>query len=191
MFKYILVPATGAETDAPVFATALEVARLSAAHLVFLHVRADVQRSLAAISNSADVGGGADYYGTIEALERHGVERCRSAERRFHEFCEREQLAVPGQPSLNRPSAEWSLETGDEPTYLAEYGRTADLIVIGRTRELETVAMDVLEASVMATGRPVLIVPTTAPDRPMRYCCHCLEEHCRSGPGCRGGTAIH
>ena len=31
MFKYILVPATGAESDAPVFATAVAVARLFAA----------------------------------------------------------------------------------------------------------------------------------------------------------------
>ena len=50
MFKYILVPATGADTDAPVFSTALAVARLFGSHLEFLHVRIDVPQTLAAIA---------------------------------------------------------------------------------------------------------------------------------------------
>lgn len=41
MFKQILVPATGAATDAPVFATALAVSRLFGAHIEFLHARPD------------------------------------------------------------------------------------------------------------------------------------------------------
>ena len=44
MFKHILVPATGTDTDAPVFATALAIARLSGSHLEFLHVRNEVKR---------------------------------------------------------------------------------------------------------------------------------------------------
>jgi nucleotide-binding universal stress UspA family protein len=55
------------------------------------------------------------------------------------------------------------VETGDEATYLAEHGRVADLIVAGRPREGETVAFDVLEVSLLHTGRPVLIVPAVLP----------------------------
>ncbi len=38
MFKYMLVEATGRETDMPVFQTALTLARVQAAHIAFLHV---------------------------------------------------------------------------------------------------------------------------------------------------------
>jgi nucleotide-binding universal stress UspA family protein len=51
------------------------------------------------------------------------------------------------------------METGDEPSWLAEHGRASDMLVVGREREGEPVAMDVLEAALMVTGRPVLIAP--------------------------------
>ena len=46
MFKYIIVPVTGANTDAPVLATALSIARPGAAHLEFLHARLDIEQVL-------------------------------------------------------------------------------------------------------------------------------------------------
>ena len=165
MFKYILVPSTGEETDASVFATALAAARLSAAHLAFLHVQVDAQRILVAMTNAADTGGGIAYRGVAEALERRCAERHRKALLAFRAFCEREHLTVPGEPSLNRPSAEWKLETGDEALRLAEYGRAADLMVLGRVREGGTARMRALETSLTATGRPVLIAPAEAPAR--------------------------
>ena len=55
------------------------------------------------------------------------------------------------------------METGDEPSWLATHGRTADLLVVGRARQGEAVAMDVLEACLMETGRPVLIAPAKTP----------------------------
>jgi nucleotide-binding universal stress UspA family protein len=163
MFKYILVSATGADSDAPVFATALAVARPSAAHLAFLHVRADPQTILTAMINSGDDG--SDYMSAADALARRGAELHRKAERAFREFCEREKLAVPGEHSLDHPSAEWKLRTGDEVSSLIEYGRAADLLVLGRGRDGETVAMETLEACLVATGRPVLIAPAEAPSR--------------------------
>lgn len=161
MFKYILVPATGAETDAPVFSTALAVARLSGSHLEFLHVRADVQQALMAMA-AAEMGGGAGYDGILESLEKDAATRQKQAELAFRDFCEREKLSVSSDLSTYLPSAEWRIEVGDEPTWLAAHGRTADLVVVGRAREGQAVAMDVLEACLMATGRPVLIAPSKA-----------------------------
>jgi nucleotide-binding universal stress UspA family protein len=162
MFKYILVPATGARTDAPVFATALALARLFPAHLEFLHVRIDVQQTVMAMA-SADMGGGGGYDQIIQSLEQEVANRQRLAEQAFREFCEQEHLPVSGEPTVNLPSAEWGLETGDEPILLAEHGRTADLLVVGRAREGEAVALDILEAALMGTGRPVLIAPPIVP----------------------------
>ncbi len=164
MFKYILVPATGVDTDASVFSTALAVARLGKCHLEFLHVRVDVQQVLTAMA-TADMGGGIGYDRILESLEQDVAARQRTAELAFRDFCEREGLPISSDPTTDLPSAEWRTEIGDEPAWLAEHGRAADLLVVGRAREGEAVAMDVLEPCLMATGRPVLIAPPTAPTR--------------------------
>lgn len=167
MFKYILVPATGAETDAPVFATALAVARLSAGHLAFLHIRSDVRQNLLAATSSMDMGAGGDYYGVIEALEQREVEGQARAIRAFRALCDKEQLTIPGGPSLGRPSADWTEATGQKVGLMAEYGRAADLIVLGRGGDGKVSERDVFEASLMQTGRPVLIAPPLASSQPM------------------------
>jgi nucleotide-binding universal stress UspA family protein len=161
MSRYILVPSTGATTDEPVFAAALMVARLLPAHLEFLHVRVDVQATLTAMA-SADTGGGIGYGEILETLEQEVASRQKKAETAFRDFCERERVPVTADPTTTLPSAEWRMETGDEPAWLAEHGRAADLVVIGREREGEPVAMDILEAALMETGRPVLIAPPQA-----------------------------
>jgi nucleotide-binding universal stress UspA family protein len=166
VFKYILVPATGADTDAPVFSTALAVARLSGSHLEFLHVGIDVQQTLTAIvTGDMGMGAGIGYGRILESLEQDVAARRKKAEQAFHDLCERERLTISSDLSTDLPSAEWRMEIGDEPAWLAEHGRTADLLVVGRAREGETVAMNVLEACLMATGRPVLIAPARAPGR--------------------------
>jgi len=164
MCRYIVIPVTGTGTDEPVFATALAVARVLPAHLEFLHVRVDVQSALAAMA-SMDVGGGVGYGEMVESLEREVASRQTQAERAFHDLCERERLPVTADPTAALPSADWRVETGDEPAWLAEHGRAADLLVIGRAREGEDLAMDVLEAALMGTGRPVLIAPPKTPSR--------------------------
>ena len=133
--RHILVPATGTDTDVPVFAAALEIARVSGSHLQFLHVRVGVVRqTLIVMSSGHVIGGGAvGYYRILELLEDRVAERHRRAELAFRELCDREQLPVSSDPPL--PSAEWSVELGEEPTWLAKYGRAADLLVIGRARE--------------------------------------------------------
>ena len=101
MFKYILVPATGADTDEPMFSTALAVARQSGSHLVFLHVRIDVQQVLMAMA-TADMGGGVSYDRIIETLEEDVATRQKKAERAFHDFCERgatRRIERPDHPS--------------------------------------------------------------------------------------------
>jgi nucleotide-binding universal stress UspA family protein len=45
------------------------------------------------------------------------------------------------------------------------HGRVADLLVVGRAREGEAVAMDILEAALMESRRPVLIAPAEAPQK--------------------------
>src|SRR3954449_10528154 len=68
MFKYVLVPATGAASDETVFETALLAARPFAAHLEFLHVRVDVTEVVISMSTGG-LGGGGAVQGVVDKLE--------------------------------------------------------------------------------------------------------------------------
>lgn len=162
MSKYILVPATGSETDALVFTVALAIARRSAGHVKFLHIRPDLQAIVAAMAASGPGSRRTNFYEIIGSLETNMAGRQQRAETAFHEVCEREQIVISNEASSGTPSAEWAVATGDEATHMTEHGRVADLIVLGHARE--TTARDILETSLMHTGRPVLIVPQSMPD---------------------------
>ena len=98
----------------------------------------------------------------LETLAQEVASRQKKAELAFRDFCERERLLVSADPSAALPSAEWRMETGDEPTWLAAHGRAADLVVVGRAHNGEAVDMGLLEAALMTTGRPTLIAPPKA-----------------------------
>jgi nucleotide-binding universal stress UspA family protein len=157
MIKTILVPATGSDCDSAVFAAALRVARRFAAHVEFLHVRPDA--AALAVSMAAD-GSGATMIGSLmNQLEQEAALREERAQQLFRSFCERAALPVNDTPSGPGPSAHWLREIGTEPQWITEYGRTADLMVIGRPDEDEGVSLDTLETALLESGRPLLIPP--------------------------------
>ena len=162
MPKFIVLPCTGSEADTPVFATALTVARRFGSHLAFLYVRPDVRQEIAALA-AAEVGAVSGIGDTMERMEQEADRREHAAERQWRELCQREQLTVRDGPPFDGVSAEWIGEVGIDAAWVAEHGRTADLIVAGRGREGGGVAMEVLEAALMDSGRPVLIAPRAAP----------------------------
>jgi nucleotide-binding universal stress UspA family protein len=158
MIKTILVPATGSDSDTAVFASALAVARAFAAHLEFLHVRPDAEAM--AVAMASDGGGATMVGGLIDRLEEEADEREEKANRQFQSFCEREGLALrDAPPGPQGPSARWLREIGAEPYWVAEHGRAADLLVIGRPGEDEGVSLDTIEGALIDSGRPLLIPP--------------------------------
>lgn len=163
MPRFVLVPAHGADGDMPVFATALAVARPWAGHLAFLHVRADVETSvLTAVGpDMMGSGGGAQI---VARLEKDIAERERRAERRVRDFCAREEIPLEATPGVDRVSAEWRVETGDQGTWIAAYGRVADLLVVGRTRDDGTSGVGLLETALLRTARPILIAAAEPPE---------------------------
>jgi nucleotide-binding universal stress UspA family protein len=162
MPKFIVLPFTGSEWDAPVVATALAVARRFGSHLGFLYVRPDVRQEIAALAAS-EVGAVSGIGDTMERMEREADAREHEAAERWHDVCGREQIAVRDGPPFSGASAEWIAEIGADAAWVAEHGRAADLIVAGRGRAGGGAAMEVLEAAVMDSGRPVLIAPPVAP----------------------------
>jgi nucleotide-binding universal stress UspA family protein len=167
MMKTILVPATGSDRDNAVFGSALTVARAFAAHLEFLHVRPDAAAT--AVAMASDGGGATMVGGLINRLEEEASQREEKAKQLFESFCQREGLALRDMPpDPPGPSAQWCREIGAEPYWVAEYGRAADLLVIGRPGRDEGVSLDTVEAALIESGRPLLIPPavplTTLPE---------------------------
>jgi nucleotide-binding universal stress UspA family protein len=158
MMKTILVPATGSDRDAVVFAAALSVARRFSAHLECLHVRPDA--AALAVSLAAD-GSGATMVGSLmNQLEEEAALREEKAHQLFQDLCEREGLAIRDIPADPGPSAQWIREIGAEPAWIVQQGRTADLLVIGRPGADEGVSLDTIETALLECGRPLLIPPT-------------------------------
>ena len=163
MIKTILVGATGSESDNAAFAAALALARSFAAHIDALHVKLDPVALTVAMAT--DVGSGALTAGLLEQLETDAAERERQAREIFTRFCSGAGLAVaskPGQGSVAAPSAQWHVETGEEPRWMATYGVAADLIVAPRASGEEGASSATLEAVLLESGRPILIPAATA-----------------------------
>lgn len=158
MIKTILVPSTGSDTDTAVFASALAVARRFAAHLDFLHVRVDA--AAMAVTMASD-GGGATMVGSlVDRLEEEADRREEKAKQLFQSFCRCEALALKDTPAgPPGPSAQWLREIGAEPYWVAEYGRAADLVVIGRPDDGEGISLETFEGALIESGRPLLMPP--------------------------------
>lgn len=153
MFNYLLVPSTGSELDRPIVETALRAANPSSAHLAFLHVRVDVAQVMVML------GGSGMTLGTgLVGLEEAARERERRAREGFQALCAEHRLNATGAPGAGL-SARWSAVTGEEAACLAERGRAADAVVLGRGERDDPLAPDVLVRSLMHSGRPVLIAP--------------------------------
>lgn len=161
MIKTILVPATGSSADDAVFTAALAVARAFSSHLNFLHVRVDAASM--AITMASEGGGSTLVGGLVDRLDEEADLRERQARELFDRFCAREGLVLAEAPPApnGRPSAQWMRQIGAEPFWIAEHGRAADLMVIGRPSD-DGGAPEVIETALLESGRPVLIPPAAA-----------------------------
>ena len=164
MFKHILVPATGTGIDTAVFETALLAARPFNAHLEFLHVRID-SADVAVAMTASGMGLGAQTEELVARIEAEDNTYEQNAWQQFTAFCTRAGIQAGGAVPGTGLCADMVVETGHEAQWISEYGRSADLIVIGRKRDGEEVALDLLEAALLNTSRPLLIAPARAPSR--------------------------
>lgn len=161
MFQYILVPATGARTDDPVFQAALLLTRPAGGHIAFLHVRPDMQHALLAMAGGDLTG--VSYGSVVDAVEHDAETREREAHAAVAALCMRESIALSTVRAGPGPTASWHVESGDEAACLAAYARTADVTVLGRACEGETLNLHRLETVLLESGRPLLVAPSKAP----------------------------
>ena len=162
MIKTILVPAGGTDTDDAGFSAALAMARKFDAHIDVLHVRLDPVE--AAVAMTADSAAGTMISGFIDRLEQDAAERAARAQKNFDAFCAREKMTVAASPEAAKgPTAEWHVETGQEPRWFVTYGQAADLVVAPRGAPDDPAPRSLLETVLLESGRPVLIPSPAAP----------------------------
>ncbi len=161
MFKNVLVPAMGGAGDAAVFATARLAAEAFGAHLEFLHVRIDTGEVLMNMT-AGGVGGGDAVQAVIDRMEAEADTQAKAARRAVDEMLAAAGIPTRDVPDGAGPSAEYSQEQGSQSAFVAQYGRFADLVVMGRGTQ-DDGTPETLEAALMDTGRPLLIAPAVAP----------------------------
>jgi nucleotide-binding universal stress UspA family protein len=164
MFRYILVPATGADTDLPVFRTAVDMVRATSGHVVFLHARLDVQRLAASVA-AGGVGGAAGFGDVLQSLEQSAAETEARARQQVLTFCRQEKVVLADSPLAERPSASWQTQTGDEPRVIAAYSRAADVTLLGRQSDNGAADLRLLQTVLLDSGRPILITPDHPPQK--------------------------
>lgn len=161
--KSILVPLSEPRLAKSSFKAAVTVAKRFTAHIEALHVRPD-PRNIA-----AGYMGEAMSAGMIEELiantEKRAIETARKTRAAFDAACAVDKIKYAEKPSrANAVTASWREEVGYEDQWLRTAGRLADLIVLERpTAEIDVGARLSLEAALMDTGRPLLVVPPKVP----------------------------
>jgi nucleotide-binding universal stress UspA family protein len=162
MFKSILVPVSGSNSDPAVFATALALAKPFEGHLHFLHIHQSPGEA-AAHAPHVDFCEGAAIATALEALRERGNALAAAAERHYRDFCETRSIPVRETPSASGISASWSVETRRPAAQLLFHARHSDLAVLGRQRNRDYLPGDLVERLLLGSGRPVVIAPETPP----------------------------
>jgi len=96
-------------------------------------------------------------------METDADTREKAASDSWHLFCSQNNINTADSPEGNEVTSEWASEVGTEADWLAEYGRTADLIVVGRGHESWGPDYVLMEAALMDTGKPVFVAGGQAP----------------------------
>jgi nucleotide-binding universal stress UspA family protein len=163
MFRTILVPASGSDTDVVVFATALTAARPYRAHLEFFHVCVSAGEALRYTPHASFARGEA-LHNVLQEFKQESEHRSEAAQGHVRDFCKRNKIAM-----LNRPgrspalSASWRMEAanGEEP--FITRARLHDLVVMGRFTHPNGLPPDLLRLVLLRCGRPIMIAATSAP----------------------------
>jgi nucleotide-binding universal stress UspA family protein len=157
MIRTILVPITGRDTDAGVFASALAVARPLAAHLDFYHARF-TPCDAAMRSRHVEFCVGAEINVALDRLRRQEERHSLRAAEQFLDFCQKNSVPVRSTPDATEAvSAELLQETDHAESRLMVRARHSDMVVIGRPAVNERTPYSLIELLLLGSGRPILI----------------------------------
>ena len=160
--KTILAGASGGTASAGTLDLALTLTRRFAAHLEALHVRTDMREILMATA-------GADFMGAsvtgqwIDQMEQEIAATAAKVKQTFAAAALRHDLPLGQQPGPG-PSVSFNDTTGLSAITVPARARFFDLVVLGRSeRILDRAHSDVIEETLLHSGRPVLLAPAKMP----------------------------
>jgi nucleotide-binding universal stress UspA family protein len=157
----ILVPLSRPEGGETVLNAAFAIAGRFDGHVRVLHVRSNLAEALHAAGMELS---GAMRRSALELGERHAAEAADAVRTLFDEYCAANRITVAQDPpGPEGVSASWREETGKEGLVVARRGRLCDLIVMAQP-DKESPAIETLEAALLHTGRPVLVLPPDPPE---------------------------
>jgi nucleotide-binding universal stress UspA family protein len=158
--KVILVPLSGAAGSEALLDAAFTVAERFGSHVKVLHVLPDPAEALRATSMALP---GSVRDSVLEAGARFAAEAAEAARAAFDRYCAAKEISIQDAPAAaGGVTAEWRATAGKESLQVARLGRLADLIVLARPVR-ESPAPETLETTLMDSGRPILILPPSAP----------------------------
>ena len=160
--KTILVPLSGIPGRGQWLDAVVKHSREWGAHVEAIHVAMDPRDSVAYVGEgmtSAMIGD------VMAVAERESDERRQEAQRVFEDACHRNNVTISDQTDSGPGTAHFTIVTGREEDVMASRGRLADLIFARRPEGGgEEVTFSVtLEAALLDTGRPVLVLPPNDP----------------------------
>lgn len=163
--KSILVPLPEPQLAAISLKAAITVANQFDAHIEVLHARADA--NLVAAAYMSDNMAGPMVEQVLKDTERQSAESSRKTREAFDKAIAAAKVRYAEKPGRNAGvTAAWREDIGEEDNLLRRYGRVADLIVLPRPGgDLDITIRLSLEAALMETGRPLLLVPPKAPTK--------------------------
>jgi nucleotide-binding universal stress UspA family protein len=161
-YRIILSVLGDAESGQAVLDAALMLGRDFRCHVAALHVRNDPAAAIPLVGEGMS---GTMVEEMLTEAERESADRASSVRRIFDHECQ--HYAIPVLPSPGRDgelTASWREEKGNEDSWLARVGRASDIIVVGQPSEERDFPSSLsLTAGLLETGRPILMVPATAP----------------------------
>lgn len=161
--KKILVPMNDTKTGNSALAAAISLARAFDSSIEVLHVRPDPRA--AAMAYMGEPMSAAMVEEMMEAQEKRSDAEAKRVRKAFDEGCAKAKIEVDGKVGVpGKITASFREETGSEDEELGIAGRVADLVVFARPQgQLAAPQRLTLEAALMDTGRPLLVVPPKAP----------------------------
>jgi nucleotide-binding universal stress UspA family protein len=157
-FKSILVPVSDGVDSRPAFEAALRLGGQTAGHVIALHVRIDPASAVPLVGEGMS---GAMVEEMMSAAERQAANRAEAARAMVEQTCARLEVPLLSTPDgQDKVSAEWVEVVGREEEEVALRGRLSDLVVLDRLAEdKETPSPMTLNAVLMESGRPLMVVP--------------------------------
>ncbi len=160
-YKSILVPVGDGALAGPALDAAFAVAAPFAAHVSGLHVRLDPALAVPLVGEGMSGAMVDELMAEAERQSRMGAQTARQA---FDEACARHGAVAAMAPTGTSVTVEWIEVVGREEDVAVRASRLSDLTVVGRGEgESEATPSMTLNAVLMESGRPILVVPQALP----------------------------